>query len=38
MVYGDGIWDLYKEILGWYFNGVYYMIQLPEKNAQTFAP
>ena len=31
MVDGDGIWDVYKEILGWDFNGVDYTIQLLEK-------
>ena len=28
---GYGIWNLYKEILGWDFDGIAYMIQLPEK-------
>ena len=36
MVGGAGIWDIYKEILGWDFNGVDYTIQLPEKKCAEF--
>ena len=28
---GYGLWDVYKEILGWDFDGITYKIQLPEK-------
>ena len=28
---GDGIWDFYKDILGWDFDGIQYTIQLPPK-------
>ena len=31
LVDGDGIWDFYKEILGWDFDGIEYTIQLPGK-------
>ena len=31
MVQGDGIWDVFKEIFGWDFDGVAYTIQLPAK-------
>ena len=35
---GDGIWDFYKEILGWELDGIQYTIQLPPKNVETYAP
>ena len=31
LIQGDGIWDVFKEILGWDFDGVAYTIQLPAK-------